>query len=91
MLDDAVLLVSELVTNAVLHGAPPITVHIECDGGRELLVSVADEDPRSPVLRDGGPGAESGRGIRLVDVVSDRWGVVNHPDDGKRVWFRLRS
>ena len=91
VLDDAVLLVSELVTNALLHGTPPITVHVECDGGRELLVSVTDENPRSPVLRDGGPEDESGRGIRLADVVSDRWGVSKHPDDGKKVWFRLQS
>lgn len=89
--DEAELLVSELATNAVLHGAPPITVHVECDGARGLLVSVADENPQQPIAREAGPDDESGRGISLVDVVSDRWGVSQHPGDGKDVWFRLNG
>ena len=42
VVDDAELLVSELVTNAVLHGAPPITMRVECDGSNGLRVSVTD-------------------------------------------------
>jgi len=91
VLDEAELLVSELATNAVLHGAPPITVRVECDGSDGLHVSVTDGDPEPPLPREAGPEDGSGRGIRLVDVISDRWGVHPHPGDGKEVWFQLRS
>lgn len=89
VLDEAQLLVSELVTNAVLHGAPPITVRVECDGAR-LLVSVTDGSSDPAQLRDAGPDAVSGRGIRLVDFISDQWGV-QPAEPGKDVWFTLRS
>jgi anti-sigma regulatory factor (Ser/Thr protein kinase) len=91
VLDEAELLVSELVTNAVLHGAPPITVRVECDGSDGLHVAVTDRNPEPAVAREAGPLDESGRGIRLVDVISDRWGVRCRPDEGKDVWFELRS
>ena len=91
VLDEAELLVSELATNAVLHGAPPITVRVECDGSDGLRVSVTDGDPEPPLPREAGPEDGSGRGIRLVDVISDRWGVHPRPGDGKEVWFQLRS
>jgi anti-sigma regulatory factor (Ser/Thr protein kinase) len=91
VLDEAELLVSELATNAVLHGAPPITVHVECDGSVGLCVSVTDHDPQPPRPTEASPEDESGRGITLVDIISDRWGVNQHLGDGKEVWFRLGS
>jgi anti-sigma regulatory factor (Ser/Thr protein kinase) len=91
VLDEAELLVSELATNAVLHGAPPITVRVECDGSDGLRVSVTDGDPGPPQPQEAGLEDGSGRGIRLVDVISDRWGVHPRPGDGKEVWFQLRS
>ncbi len=91
VLDEAELLVSELTTNAVLHGAPPITVRVECDGSRGLHVSVKDDDPQAPFARSAEDDDESGRGIRLVDVISDRWGVEHRTGDGKEVWFQLRT
>lgn len=91
VLDEAELLVSELVTNAVLHGAPPITVRVECDNSHNLRVAVTDRNPEPAVPREAGPQDESGRGIRLVDVISDRWGVRARPDEGKDVWFELCS
>ena len=88
VLDEAVLLVSELVTNAVEHGAPPVTVRVECRGALGLQVCVSDgsvhQPRRGPEDRD----AESGRGVALVDLVSDAWGVEPLAR-GKQVWFRL--
>jgi anti-sigma regulatory factor (Ser/Thr protein kinase) len=91
VLDEAELLVSELVTNAVLHGAPPITMRVECDVGRGLRVSVTDGNPQPAHVRRTDSAEESGRGIRLVDVISDAWGVEPRRGDGKDVWFRLLS
>jgi anti-sigma regulatory factor (Ser/Thr protein kinase) len=89
--DEAELLVSELATNAVLHGAPPITVRVECHGSDGLRVSVTDGNPQPPIRQEPGSEDGSGRGIRLVDVISDRWGVHPRPGEGKEVWFQLRS
>lgn len=91
VVDEAELLVSELVTNAVLHGAPPITMRVECDGSNGLRVSVTDNNPEPARVRQAGPADESGRGMRLVDVISDDWGIEPRSDVGKDVWFRLRS
>ncbi|WP_432537259.1 ATP-binding protein [Kineococcus arenarius] len=88
VLDEAQLLVSELVTNAVRHGGPPVRVRVHCDGTAGLQVSVSDGDPRPPVRRDAAPEAEGGRGVALVDILSDRWGV-DRVDSGKTVWFVL--
>ena len=91
MVDDAELLVSELVTNAVRHGTPPITVRVECEAERGLCVSVTDENPEEPTPRVADAEDENGRGMRLVDVISDRWGVQQRDGDGKEIWFRLRD
>jgi anti-sigma regulatory factor (Ser/Thr protein kinase) len=90
VLDEAELLVSELATNAVLHGAPPVTVRVECDGSLGMCVSVSDTGPEHPLEREAAAEEESGRGVRLVDVISDRWGTDEHAGNGKAVWFRLR-
>ena len=93
LLDDALLLISELVTNSVLHGGPPIVLAIDCDG-QALHVRVRDGAAAAPVATTAGPDAESGRGISLLDLISDTWGVVPVADDhgvGKEVWFELRA
>ena len=90
VLDEAELLVSELATNAVLHGAPPVTVRVECDGSLGMCVSVSDTGQDHPLERDAAAEEQSGRGVRLVDVISDRWGTDEQPGNGKAVWFRLR-
>ena len=65
-------------------------MRVECDGSDGLRVSVTDGNPQLPKAREPGPQVGSGRGIRLVDVISDRWGVHPGPGDGKEVWFQLR-
>lgn len=90
VVDEAELLVSELVTNAIQHGAPPIELLIRCAGDDALEICVRDSDPAVPVPRGAQDDAEGGRGLLLVDLVSDRWGTETDPDDGKTVWFTLQ-
>ncbi|MEZ0491113.1 ATP-binding protein [Kineococcus sp. TBRC 1896] len=82
------LVVTELVTNAVRHGAPPAALRLECEGEAGVVVRVHDADPHAPQLRHVDPGALGGRGIALVDVLSAQWGV-DPAADGKTVWSRL--
>ena len=88
-LDRVELLVSEVVTNAVRYGAPPITLAVEHED-HDLVVRVSDGNPAPPVQREAQDWDESGRGIQLVEMLSDGWGVEPSPD-GKSVWFRLRA
>ena len=84
------LLVTELVSNAVLHGRGTVvlTVAREPAGVR---VEVHDESPRPPVVLHRSPMAEHGAGLRLVSAMAGSWGTEpladGHP--GKRVWFTL--
>jgi anti-sigma regulatory factor (Ser/Thr protein kinase) len=83
----AATLTDELVANAVIHGRPPIRLAIE-RGAHSVTVAVTDCGPGTPVRRSVTRIAESGRGLTIVDVLSDDWGVDDLPD-GKRVWFRM--
>jgi hypothetical protein len=84
---DAQLVISELATNAVIHAGTPFSVGVRCDGA-SVRLSVHDWSSMQPVMRDGGPCAPSGRGLRLVSIVSRSWGVEYGPD-GKTVWAEL--
>ena len=88
VLDEAQLLATELVTNAVAHGGPPITLRLTCDGTPGMLVAVTDGSPRAPVAQEASTEATSGRGVALVDLLSDAWGV-DTGRTGKTVWFHL--
>ncbi len=85
--DTAVLLTSEVVTNALVHArsAPRLEVAV---GPGSVLVEVGDDDRSRPRPVDIAPGAVSGHGLRLVDQLAADWGV--RPDcSGKVVWFSL--
>ena len=84
---DAQLLVSELVTNAVLHARSATLVTVERNG-TTLRVSVEDDSPAQPRLRELGPEAVTGRGLLLVDRIAQRWGVDPRAA-GKCVWFEV--
>jgi anti-sigma regulatory factor (Ser/Thr protein kinase) len=84
---DAMLLLSELVTNAVHHGTEPLEVRIDTFDDR-LRVEVDDANADPPVLRPVDPRRLGGMGIRIVDEVSDAWGTSRTPS-GKTVWFEL--
>ena len=87
--DAAQLLVSELVANAARH-APDHDVLLRATlVGGLLRVEVQDAGPTLPPLPDVPPAdSESGRGLRLVDALADRWGAEPVPG-GKRLWFEL--
>lgn len=89
-LDDASLLVSELVSNALMHGAGPVRLVLSrSDAG--VRVGVEDESPELPVLRRTPDLEGRGRGMQLVAALADQWGVTDCPygRPGKRVWFEI--
>jgi anti-sigma regulatory factor (Ser/Thr protein kinase) len=91
LLDDAVLLTSELVANAVLHAGGPIGVDVELEPGppARIRIEVSDDSPVSPTIRDYGSGASTGRGLALVARLASRWGVDPVEPAGKAVWAEL--
>lgn len=86
---DAVLLVvSELVTNAVLHAGGSSCVRV-LDAGDRIRIEVDDVAPDdSPAQRTTGPHDVTGRGLQIVDQLAERWGVVQR-DRRKTVWCEL--
>ncbi|MGP3953395.1 ATP-binding protein [Streptomyces sp. 7N604] len=86
--DLTVLLVSELVTNALRHATGPIGVSVQRIRNDALLVEVSDPLPELPLARDARPEDEGGRGLQLVARTSRRWGT-RRGSAGKTVWFEL--
>ncbi|MER6631417.1 SpoIIE family protein phosphatase [Streptomyces sp. NPDC000987] len=87
-LDTALLVVSELVTNALVHTDGRVRLDLTLLGGR-LRVSVTDSSPRTPVKPTSiGWEATGGRGILLVEAMSLSWGTVP-VSGGKQVWAEL--
>lgn len=86
-LDDLLLCVSEVVTNAVLHARSAPTMTVAIDGTR-VRVEVLDADPSLPVRRRRSLEASTGRGLLLLDDLTERWGTTPQ-GDGKVVWFEL--
>jgi len=88
-LDDAALLVSELVSNVVDHVQGEATLVLELAlAGDWLRISVADGSAVRPVVRELSQRRPRGRGLQLVEAIADRWGAEDHRG-GKRVWFEL--
>ncbi|MFE6763201.1 ATP-binding protein [Streptomyces sp. NPDC057689] len=94
--DEAVLLVSELVTNSMRYTPGPIGVRLlrphpngdHSSARPGLLVEVSDPVPDAPTERAAGPDDESGRGLQLVACAARRWGT-RRGKSGKTVWFEL--
>jgi anti-sigma regulatory factor (Ser/Thr protein kinase) len=85
--DVAVLLSSELVTNAVLHAQSPVDVHVVVRGST-VRVEVHDRDEHLPHVHAGPGETLAGRGLHIVDGLARRWGATPTPT-GKAVWFEL--
>lgn len=86
--DTVLLLVSELVTNAVRHAATEFDLTISVDG-TQVTVAVIDHDSTHPPrMRDPLPEDTSGRGLRIVQELASSWGSEPLDGDAKRVWFR---
>ncbi len=88
VVDDAQLVTSELVANALLHTDSPVRVTVTVTG-RTARVDVHDECPTLPVPGVLGRESISGRGLLMVDRMTQRWGVTRVPGVGKSVWFEL--
>jgi anti-sigma regulatory factor (Ser/Thr protein kinase) len=85
--DDAVLVVDELVSNAHQHGQAPRACRLAFSGeGRHLRVEVDDASPDQPRIRTADE--SGGRGLVLVDRLATRWGVTYHAHT-KTVWAEL--
>ena len=92
VIEDAELLVSELVTNAIKHGKPAILLRVRSEPPG-IGVEVRDEGPEDPVMPNEEPvhDQRSGRGLRMVAAVASAWGVRRPADGpGKVVWFTLQ-
>ena len=85
--DTAALLVSEVATNALVHGSGEVQVRVSTRDS-VLRVEVADDSPRMPEPRSAGLMEEGGRGLSLVEELSRGWGVYRE-GVGKVVWFEL--
>ncbi|KUN97623.1 hypothetical protein AQJ67_29860 [Streptomyces caeruleatus] len=87
-----ILLVSELVTNAVVHTGCPAVLRLSLPGGAQdhttVRLEVADRSGQAPVPRCADGDATGGRGLALVDGLADRWGW-SAEGAGKRIWCEL--
>ncbi|MFB7860724.1 SpoIIE family protein phosphatase [Streptomyces sp. NPDC056069] len=91
--DSAVLMVSEMVTNVLVHtdGDALLVAEVVCLGNaRRLRVEVADASDELPHRRHPGEMASSGRGLILMEMLADAWGV-DPRGEGKAIWFELHE
>jgi hypothetical protein len=87
LLHDALIVASELSTNAVMHAASAFTVAIARTSSA-LRLAVTDGSAVAPTVREGSDG--SGNGIRMTAMLAAEWGVERTPD-GKTVWAELHA
>ena len=91
LVEDAKLLVTELVSNAVRHGRPEVFLRVSL---QPPLIGIAVQDDGASVptteIKPPDTASATGRGLMIVDRMSSDWGVIpNDPPPGKVVWFRL--
>jgi anti-sigma regulatory factor (Ser/Thr protein kinase) len=91
LVPDTQLVVSELVGNSYQHAPGHDTVELELirDDPGAVHVRVNDGSALRPMLRAAKHDEATGRGLRIVDAVSTRWGVADH-EGGKQVWAEIR-
>lgn len=86
---DLALVVSELVTNAGVHGSPPVSIRVDIDDER-IRVEVRDSSEHMPEVCHPSPSSVGGRGLLIVESVSRSWGAHAVPG-GKVVWAELAA
>ena len=88
--EDAELIVTELLTNALQHapgrGFLQLALKGETDG---VVIGVPDTSPAIPLIRTFAPALDDGRGMRLIEQIATEWGAEPY-QDGKLVWARLQ-
>lgn len=86
LIDNATLMVSELVTNSIRHasGACVVTLELTLE---MLRIKVSDAGPATPVVRSPSPDEPTGRGLRIVAQLASDWGIDATPGSGNTVWF----
>ena len=91
VIDEAQLVMSELLTNAVKASAGLTTIQIRLAvlGGTSLIIEVRDGNPELPILKDAATEDMGGRGLMIVDALSERWGYYHPTHRGKAVWAEL--
>ena len=82
------VLTTELVSNVVRHVGAPMTLRASRTP-TSIRVEVDDPSDEPPVKRSPGPSAERGRGVLLIDALSNQWGTEQHAEGGKTVWFEI--
>jgi anti-sigma regulatory factor (Ser/Thr protein kinase) len=88
---DAVeLMVSELATNCIRHTETAFDLTVACAGG-EIRVEVTDRSPGEPAMRSPGPDDPTGRGLQIVNMLAQAWGVEHRAAAGKTVWFTISA
>jgi anti-sigma regulatory factor (Ser/Thr protein kinase) len=91
---DVVAVASELATNAVRHaltdpkGDGAAWLGLSCTGG-SVVCAVTDPSPTPPVLRPQAPEMLNGRGLRIIEALTDRWGYTVLCGTGKVVWAQV--
>ncbi len=97
LVDDAVVIISELVTNAVRHGLPPYAAAAGDSPikltlvrqGRFVVCIVSDPSDQDPKVRPADDVCENGRGLHVIEALSRVWGWTPLPGTGKAVWAAL--
>ena len=87
-LDTASLLVTEIVTNAVLHAISPMSLRVEVSAD-VVRVEVRDGSQLPPRVQAFSATAATGRGLRLLERLALRWGIRPELGGGKVVWFEV--
>lgn len=88
VLDAVELMVSELATNSIRHAKAAFELVVSKVKG-QIRVEVTDPADGEPRMRSAGPDDANGRGLQIVNLLSDAWGVEHHVDTGKTVWFTV--
>jgi anti-sigma regulatory factor (Ser/Thr protein kinase) len=87
LVPDGTLIVSELATNALIHGGSPFRVSIE-RRAEVVRIAVEDAGPGRPVSSPTAEDTSGGRGVSIVKALADRWGCGGL-DNGKVFWVEL--
>lgn len=87
--DTVLLLVSELVSNAVRHAATPFEITVDVQDGGVRVAVIDDDVDHPPQVRHPRPEDTNGRGLLIVDELSARWGSDEVGAGSKSVWFTV--